>query len=107
MLFKVATIIKYNYCFQCSVSCGEGIQVRVVECRDAHDKSSLLCPAHAKPTASKACSTGIQCPFHIDGSEELLPGLYHTQPLVQPYPPPPPAHAERLVGEQVVPSEST
>ncbi|XP_015837335.1 protein madd-4 isoform X3 [Tribolium castaneum] len=91
----------------CSVSCGEGTQVRVVECRDSADKPSTLCPQKLKPIDSKPCSTGIQCPHHIDASEEFLPGLYHTQPLVQPYPPPPPAHAERLVGEQVVPSEST
>ncbi|KAG5880043.1 Protein madd-4, partial [Gonioctena quinquepunctata] len=44
-------------------------------------------------------------PFSIDTSEELLPGLYHTQSLFQPYPPPP--MPERLIGEQVVPSEST
>lgn len=92
---------------QCSVSCGEGTQVRMVECRDSADKPSSLCPLKLKPNDSKPCSTGIQCPHHLDTSEEFLPGLYHTQPLVQPYPPPPPAHAERLVGEQVVPSEST
>ncbi|KAJ3649041.1 hypothetical protein Zmor_020803 [Zophobas morio] len=84
----------------CSVSCGEGTQVRVVECRDSADKPSTLCPQKLKPIESKPCSTGIQCPHHIDTSEEFLPSLYHTQPLVQPYPPPPPAHAERLVGEQ-------
>jgi hypothetical protein len=96
-----------NNFYQCSVSCGEGSQVRVVECRDSADKPSSLCLQKLKPMESKPCSTGIQCPHHIDTSEEFLPGLYHTQPLVQPYPPPPPAHAERLVGEQVVPSEST
>lgn len=100
LLFIVETL-------QCSVSCGEGTQVRVVECRDSADKPSTLCPQKLKPIESKPCSTGIQCPHHIDTSEEFLPSLYHTQPLVQPYPPPPPAHAERLVGEQVVPSEST
>lgn len=95
----------------CSVSCGEGVQVRVVECRDHKDKPSTLCPERLKPTATKPCSTGMQCPFHLidehSNGDELLPGLYHTQPLIQPYPPPAPAHAERLVGEQTVPSEST
>ncbi|KAK9728281.1 ADAMTS cysteine-rich domain [Popillia japonica] len=92
----------------CSVSCGEGVQVRVVECRDFKDELSNLCSANTKPTQTKPCSTGIQCPFTLDEhSEELMPGLYHTQPLIQPYPPPPPAIAERLIGEQVVPSEST
>lgn len=81
--------------------------MRVIECRDSSDKPSTLCSEKTKPNDSKPCSTGIQCPHHTDSSEEFLPGLYHTQPLVQPYPPLPPAHAERLVGEQVVPSEST
>ncbi|XP_018562984.1 protein madd-4 isoform X1 [Anoplophora glabripennis] len=89
----------------CSVSCGEGFQVRGVECRDSHDKPSELCSEDNKPATRKPCSTGIQCPFRVDTSEELMPGLYHTQPLVQPYPPPP--SPERLIGEQVVPSEST
>ncbi|VEN56103.1 unnamed protein product [Callosobruchus maculatus] len=42
----------------------------------------------------------------MEASEELLlPGLYHTQPLVQPYPPPP--VPERLIGEQNVPTEAS
>ncbi|XP_072391161.1 protein madd-4 isoform X2 [Diabrotica undecimpunctata] len=89
----------------CSVSCGEGVQVRNIECRDDDDKFSNLCPLETKPLSTKPCSTGIQCPFTVETSEELLPGLYHTQPLVQPYPPPP--IPERLIGEQIVPSEST
>ncbi|KAJ8963231.1 hypothetical protein NQ318_018697 [Aromia moschata] len=89
----------------CSVSCGEGVQVREVDCRDTNDKPSTLCSSDTKPEAKKTCSTGIQCPFSVETSEELMPGLYHTQPLVQPYPPPP--SPERLIGEQVVPSEST
>ncbi|XP_031344592.1 protein madd-4 isoform X2 [Photinus pyralis] len=91
----------------CSVSCGEGMQVRVVECRNADDFPSSFCPIIDEPVSTKACSTGIQCPHFFDSVEELLPGLYHTQPLIQPYPPPPPAHAEKLIGEQVIPSEST
>ncbi|KAF5289701.1 hypothetical protein FQR65_LT11755, partial [Abscondita terminalis] len=91
----------------CSVSCGEGVQVRVVECRNADDLPSTLCSNMNKPTTTKSCSTGIQCPQFFDSAEELLPGLYHTQPLIQPYPPPPPAHAEKLIGEHVIPSEST
>ncbi|XP_017781634.1 PREDICTED: ADAMTS-like protein 1 isoform X2 [Nicrophorus vespilloides] len=103
----------------CSVSCGSGIQVRVSECRDHEDRPNDGCPESTKPTPTKPCSTGIQCPFDVDeglpqpamtggqGEDLLLPGLYHTQPLIQPYPPPAPAHAERLVGEQIIPSEST
>ncbi|XP_060536482.1 protein madd-4 isoform X2 [Cylas formicarius] len=89
----------------CSVSCGEGVQVRGVECRDSDDQPSSLCDARSKPESTQVCSTGMQCPFQLDTSDELMPGLYHTQPLMQPYPPPP--VPERLVGEQLVPSEST
>lgn len=89
------------------MSCGEGVQVRIVECRNADDLPSTLCSINTKPISSKSCLTGIQCPQHFESVEELLPGLYHTQPLIQPYPPPPPAHAEKLIGAQGVPSEST
>ncbi|CAH0552032.1 unnamed protein product [Brassicogethes aeneus] len=91
----------------CSVSCGEGVQVRVVECRDHNEETSSLCDQRVKPTATKPCFTGIQCPYQVlDGSgEELLSNSYYSQPLVQPYPPPP--SAERLIGEQVIPSESS
>ncbi|VEN64005.1 unnamed protein product, partial [Callosobruchus maculatus] len=89
----------------CSVSCGEGVQSRTVECRDSRHQLSDLCPGSSKPTSTKPCSTGIHCPFSMEASEELLlPGLYHTQPLVQPYPPPP--VPERLIGEQNVPTEA-
>nr|CAI5866920.1 unnamed protein product [Callosobruchus analis] len=89
----------------CSVSCGEGVQSRTVECRDSSHQLSNLCPTSSKPIATKPCSTGIHCPFSMEASEELLlPGLYHTQPLVQPYPPPP--VPERLIGEQNVPTEA-
>ncbi|XP_025832890.1 protein madd-4 isoform X3 [Agrilus planipennis] len=91
----------------CSVSCGEGVQVRIVDCRDAHDYPSAFCDPDLKPTSSKLCSTGIQCPTFHNSVEEILPNLYHTQPLVHPYPPPAPAQAERLIGTQIVPSETT
>lgn len=42
-----------------------------------------------------------------DEIEDLLPGVvYHTQPLIQQYPPQP-AKAERLIGEPDVPVEAT
>ncbi|XP_068083512.1 protein madd-4 [Anabrus simplex] len=103
----------------CSVSCGEGVQTRSVSCRDARDAPSLLCDATIKPAHLQPCRTGIPCPdysssFYDSGGDviERLPGVDHTQPLVQPYPPPAPGTyigtAERLVGgKQVVPSEST
>lgn len=45
--------------------------------------------------------------YQQDEIEELLPGVvYHTQPLIQPYPMPQ-AKAERLIGEPDVPVEAT
>ncbi|CAH2212113.1 jg26259, partial [Pararge aegeria aegeria] len=47
---------------------------------------------------------GVWC---VDDIEELLPGVvYHTQPLIQPYPPPQ-AKAEQLIGDPDVPVEAT
>ncbi|XP_057670179.1 protein madd-4 isoform X2 [Diorhabda carinulata] len=89
----------------CSVSCGEGTQVRNVECRDKDGRYSELCLFNIKPISTKLCSTGIQCPTNVKTSEELLPGLYHINNLVQLYPPAP--IPERLIGDQIVPSEST
>ncbi|XP_037301247.1 protein madd-4 isoform X4 [Manduca sexta] len=95
----------------CSVSCGEGVQVRGVECTPAGGG----CDPATRPEISRPCSTGINCPAYResdepevlpqDDIEDLLPGVvYHTQPLIQPYPP---AKAERLIGEPDVPVEAT
>ncbi|XP_061705546.1 protein madd-4 isoform X3 [Cydia pomonella] len=89
----------------CSVSCGEGIQVRGVECTP----SGGGCDPSTRPEISRPCSTGISCREEEpeDDIEELLPGVvYHTQPLIQPYPPPQ-AKAERLIGDPDVPVEAT
>ncbi|CAG4995395.1 unnamed protein product [Parnassius apollo] len=93
----------------CSVSCGEGVQVRGVECTPAGGG----CDPASRPEISRPCSTGISCPAYReadeseDDIEDLLPGVvYHTQPLIQPYPPPP-AKAERLIGEPDLPVEAT
>ncbi|KAG8227580.1 hypothetical protein J437_LFUL000680, partial [Ladona fulva] len=121
----------------CSVSCGEGLQTRLVLCRDARGQQSNLCEDSAKPVATQACRTGIPCPTHRhrygfggltpsrtghdleegqegEGTPDFYPGSdLSSLPLVhQPYPhsqspPPPPAVAEPLVAEQVVPSEPT
>ncbi|XP_053620196.1 protein madd-4-like isoform X4 [Plodia interpunctella] len=92
----------------CSVSCGEGVQVRGVECTPGGG-----CDPANRPEISRPCSTGISCPSFRepqdteDEIEDLLPGVvYHTQPLIQPYPPPGPK-TERLVGEPDVPVEAT
>ncbi|XP_045518903.1 ADAMTS-like protein 1 isoform X2 [Pieris brassicae] len=93
----------------CSVSCGEGVQVRGVEC----SPSGGMCDPSTRPEISRSCSTGISCPAYRqvelpeDDIEDLLPGVvYHTQPLIQPYPPPQ-AKAEQLIGEPDVPVEAT
>ncbi|XP_041971374.1 protein madd-4 isoform X2 [Aricia agestis] len=89
----------------CSVSCGAGVQVRGVECSPAGGG----CDPAARPDISQPCSTGITCPAYReaepeDDIEDLLPGVvYHTQPLIQPYPP----RAEQLVGDPDVPVEAT
>nr|XP_021208563.1 protein madd-4 isoform X1 [Bombyx mori] len=93
----------------CSVSCGEGVQVRGVECTPAGGG----CDPSTRPEITRPCSTGISCPAYResddpeDDIDDLLPGvLYHTQPLIQQYPPPQ-AKAERLIGEPDVPLEAT
>ncbi|RVE47991.1 hypothetical protein evm_007303 [Chilo suppressalis] len=93
----------------CSVSCGEGMQVRGVECTPAGG----VCDPSNRPEITRPCSTGISCPAYResdepeDDIEDILPGVvYHTQPLIQPYPPPQ-AKAERLIGEPDVPVEAT
>ncbi|XP_063897140.1 protein madd-4 [Helicoverpa armigera] len=93
----------------CSVSCGEGVQVRGVECTP----SGGGCDPATRPEISRPCSTGISCPAYREADEpedeieDLLPGVvYHTQPLIQPYPLPQ-AKAERLIGEPDVPVEAT
>ncbi|XP_021917210.1 ADAMTS-like protein 1 [Zootermopsis nevadensis] len=103
----------------CSVSCGEGQQVRTVQCRDARSASSALCDPLTKPTHVQLCRTGIPCQsyhtsFYDSGPEgqEQLPGVDHTQPLVQPYPPPAGGPSQRPASEghvatELVPSKST
>ncbi|XP_059062707.1 protein madd-4 isoform X1 [Achroia grisella] len=93
----------------CSVSCGEGVQVRGVECTPPGGG----CDPANRPEISRPCSTGISCPSYRESDEpedeieDLLPGVvYHTQPLIQPYPPAQ-AKAERLIGEPDVPVEAT
>lgn len=76
-----------------------------MECRDSREDLSTSCDEESKPESKKPCSTGISCDFHGFINEEISRELYETEPLVQPYPDPPaPA---RLIGDQIVPSEST
>ncbi|XP_047738201.1 uncharacterized protein LOC108674249 [Hyalella azteca] len=46
---------------QCSVSCGSGLQTRVVHCRDWRGRSSSLCQDSKKPDVTRPCRTGVPC----------------------------------------------
>ncbi|XP_066139353.1 protein madd-4 isoform X1 [Euwallacea fornicatus] len=94
----------------CSVSCGEGIQTRQIECRDEGSQLSDLCDEESRPKTRQECTTGIACTFVPDGTDSddgaVFPDAYqpdNTGNLYQALPP----MAEKLIGEQVVPSEST
>ncbi|XP_076379649.1 ADAMTS-like no long nerve cord isoform X2 [Megalopta genalis] len=80
---------------ECSVTCGTGTKMRTVECRDAVGSISTDCDPAERPHTEQECKTNIACPIY---GEEM------TQPLMQPYPPPP--VSEKLI-DQPIPSEST
>lgn len=80
---------------ECSVTCGNGIRTRTIECRDAVGSTSKDCDPSERPHAEQECKTNIACPIY---GEDM------TQPLMQPYPPPP--VSEKLI-DQPIPSEST
>ncbi|XP_076230521.1 ADAMTS-like no long nerve cord isoform X4 [Nomia melanderi] len=80
---------------ECSVTCGTGIRTRIVECRDADGSISTDCDPAERPHTEQECKTNIVCPIY---GEEM------TQPLMQPYPPPP--VSEKLI-DQPIPSETT
>lgn len=54
-----------NNLLQCSVSCGEGVQVRGVECTPAGGG----CDPGIRPEISRPCSTGISCPAYREASD--------------------------------------
>ncbi|XP_034173183.2 ADAMTS-like no long nerve cord isoform X1 [Osmia lignaria lignaria] len=80
---------------ECSVSCGSGARTRTIECRDAVGSISKDCDPAERPHTEQECKTNIPCPIY---GEEM------TQPLMQPYPPPP--MTAKLI-DQPIPSEST
>ncbi|XP_017889029.1 protein madd-4 isoform X2 [Ceratina calcarata] len=80
---------------ECSVTCGNGLRTRTIECRDAVGSISKDCDPAERPHTEQECKTNIPCPIY---GEEM------TQPLMQPYPPPP--VSEKLI-DQPIPSEST
>ncbi|KAH8356938.1 hypothetical protein KR200_005501, partial [Drosophila serrata] len=45
----------------CSVSCGQGIQMRGVECKSTDGSLSAKCDPLTKPGSMQQCSTGIPC----------------------------------------------
>ncbi|XP_069958096.1 protein madd-4-like isoform X3 [Cherax quadricarinatus] len=100
---------------QCSATCGEGVQTRVVLCRDAQGRSSRLCHQGLRPAHTRPCRTGVTCP----------PPTTLAHPRHQPYTPPwwseeqdalaseeglaPPLipRPQALIVDQQVPSEPT
>ncbi|XP_071546968.1 protein madd-4 isoform X10 [Panulirus ornatus] len=48
---------------QCSVTCGDGVQTRVVLCRDVSGRSSRLCNDDQRPPDTRSCRTGAPCPL--------------------------------------------
>ncbi|EDW49715.1 GM16142 [Drosophila sechellia] len=54
----------------CSVSCGQGIQMRGVECKSTDGSLSAKCDPLTKPGSMQQCSTGIHC----DGSVNKVGG---------------------------------
>ncbi|XP_046805038.1 protein madd-4 isoform X2 [Lucilia cuprina] len=45
----------------CSVSCGQGIQMRGVECKSPDGRLSAKCDPLTKPSSVQQCTTGISC----------------------------------------------
>ncbi|KAK2582675.1 hypothetical protein KPH14_004950 [Odynerus spinipes] len=80
---------------ECSASCDTGIRRRSIECRDGNGLISNGCDPSERPRTEQECKANIACNMY---GEEL------TQPLMQPYPPPP--VPEKLI-DQPIPSEST
>ncbi|XP_044591841.1 protein madd-4 isoform X1 [Cotesia glomerata] len=80
---------------ECSATCGTGVRTRTIECRDGNGKLSNDCDSAERPYDKQDCKTNINCPLY---SDEI------SQPLMQPYPPPP--MPEKLI-DQPIPSEAT
>ncbi|XP_043685807.1 protein madd-4 isoform X2 [Vespula pensylvanica] len=80
---------------ECSASCGIGVRRRSIECRDGNGLISTGCDPLERPRSEQECKANVACSMY---GEDL------TQPLMQPYPPPP--VPEKLI-DQPIPSEST
>ena len=68
VLWSTVSFIKYKFTFlfQCSVTCGLGVESRLVFCVEAPNSQIIvddsLCQANLKPAATRACDTGVECP---------------------------------------------
>lgn len=51
--------------FQCSVSCGEGVKRREVNCVDLEGNRSQKCDDLMKPNISQACKT-VECQMKVN-----------------------------------------
>ncbi|VDN50351.1 unnamed protein product, partial [Dracunculus medinensis] len=48
---------------QCSVTCGKGFRVRLVECRQENERvDDMICSKTDRPDDHQPCFTGIKCP---------------------------------------------
>jgi hypothetical protein len=57
--YLYAYTLDINVLFQCSVTCGVGMQYRKVHC----NSKRLLCPPSEYPHIAKPCHTGVVCPY--------------------------------------------
>ncbi|CAD6208910.1 GSCOCG00010724001-RA-CDS [Cotesia congregata] len=96
-LIKIIFSSLYNFLMRKlkSSTCGTGVRTRTIECRDGNGKLSNDCDSAERPYDKQDCKTNIDCPLY---SDEI------SQPLMQPYPPPP--MPEKLI-DQPIPSEAT
>ncbi|XP_060665273.1 LOW QUALITY PROTEIN: protein madd-4 [Drosophila nasuta] len=59
----------------CSVSCGQGIQMRGVECKSTDGSLSAKCDPLTKPGGMQQCSIGIRCARGSSGNDNGAGGL--------------------------------
>ncbi|XP_023158560.1 ADAMTS-like protein 1 isoform X2 [Ceratitis capitata] len=55
---------------ECSATCGQGLQMRGVECKSADGRHSAKCDPLTKPTSVQQCSAGVSC----DGGGKIILG---------------------------------